>query len=67
MTERAQNPSPAAGPLPQDPSQQPGGDPDLEFGPRAPSMPQYFLGYAVVFALIVGFALAIVGLMKLLR
>ncbi|HME92095.1 MAG TPA: hypothetical protein VKE49_11775 [Myxococcaceae bacterium] len=67
MTERVQNPPPVTGPLPQDASQQPGGDPDLEFGPRAPSMPQYFLGYAVVFAVIVGFALAIVGLMKLLR
>jgi hypothetical protein len=54
-------------PLPQDSSQQPGGDPDLEFGPRAPSMPQYFLGYAVVFGLVIGFALAMVGLMKLLR
>jgi len=51
----------------QDPSQQPGGDPELEFGPRAPSMPQYFLGYAVVFAVIIGFALAIVGMMRLLR
>jgi hypothetical protein len=30
-------------------------------------MPQYFLGYAVVFAVIVGFAMGIVGLMKLLR
>jgi hypothetical protein len=67
MTERVQNPSPSGGPLPQDASQQPGGDPDLEFGPRAPSMPQYFLGYAVVFAVIVGFAMGIVGLMKLLR
>ena len=54
-------------PLPQDPAQQPGGDPELEFGPRAPSMPQYFLGYAVIFALVVGFALGLVGLMKLLR
>ncbi len=54
-------------PLPQDPAQQPGGDPDLEFGPRAPSMPQYFLGYAVVFAVVIGFALALLGLMKLLR
>ncbi len=54
-------------PLPQDPTQQPGGDPDLEFGPRAPSMPQYFLGYGVVFALVIGFALALLGLMKLLR
>ena len=52
---------------PQDPQQQPGGDPNLEFGPRAPSMPQYFMGYAVVFALVVGLALALVGLMKLLR
>lgn len=67
MTERIQNPSPSGEPLPQDASQQPGGDPELEFGPRAPSMPQYFLGYAVVFALIVGFAMGIVGLMKLLR
>ncbi len=54
-------------PLQQDPSQQPGGDPELEFGPGAPSMPQYFLGYAVVFAVIIGFALAIVGMMRLLR
>ncbi|MGQ0505522.1 MAG: hypothetical protein ACT4TC_09395 [Myxococcaceae bacterium] len=53
--------------LPQDPAQQPGGDPQLEFGPRAPSMPQYFLGYAVVFAVVVGFALALVGLMRVLR
>jgi hypothetical protein len=53
--------------LRQDPSQQPGGDPDLEFGPRAPTMPQYFLGYAVVFAVIIGFALAVVGLMRLVR
>ncbi len=53
--------------LPQDPSQQPGGDPSLEFGPRAPSMPQYFLGYAIVFGLVVGFALLLVLLMKLLR
>jgi hypothetical protein len=51
----------------QDPSHQPGGDPDLEFGPRAPTMPQYFLGYAVVFAAIIGFALAVVGLMRLAR
>jgi hypothetical protein len=51
----------------QDPSHQPGGDPELEFGPRAPTMPQYFLGYAVVFAAIIGFALAIVGLMGLVR
>ncbi len=60
-------PSPATEPLPQDPRQQPGGDPDLAFGPRAPSMPQYFLGYAVVFGLVIGFALALVLLMKLLR
>jgi hypothetical protein len=53
--------------LGQDAAQQPGGDPELEFGPRAPSMPQYFLGYAVVFGGIIGFALALVGLMKLLR
>ena len=53
--------------LQQDPSQQPGGDPQLEFGPRAPTMPQYFLGYAIVFAGIVGLALAVVGLMRLLR
>jgi hypothetical protein len=53
--------------LRQDPSQQPGGDPELEFGPRAPTMPQYFLGYAVVFAVIIGFALAVVGLMRLVR
>jgi len=66
MTEQAnQTTMPAAGH--QDPSQQPGGDPELEFGPRAPSMPQYFLGYAVVFAVIIGFALAIVGMMRLLR
>jgi hypothetical protein len=30
-------------------------------------MPQYFLGYAVVFAAIIGFALAVVGLMRLAR
>jgi hypothetical protein len=54
-------------PLPQDPAHQPGGDPNLEFGPRAPSMPQYFLGYAVVFGLVIAFALGMVGLMKLLR
>jgi hypothetical protein len=66
MTDQANRSS--SGPaLQQDPAQQPGGDPDLEFGPRAPSMPQYFLGYAVVFAVIIGFALAIVGLMRLLR
>jgi hypothetical protein len=53
--------------LGQDPAQQPGGDPELEFGPRAPSMPQYFLGYAVVFGLVIAFALALLGLMKLLR
>jgi len=53
--------------LPQDAGQQPGGDPDLEFGPRAPSMPQYFLGYAVVFGGVVAFALLLVLLMKLLR
>jgi hypothetical protein len=53
--------------LAQDPSQQPGGDPQLSFGPGAPSMPQYFLGYGLVFALIIGFALAVVGLMRLLR
>ncbi len=67
MTERGPNPSENPAPLPQDASSQPGGDPDLEFGPRAPSMHQYFAGYAVVFAVIIGFALAIVGLMKLLR
>ncbi len=54
-------------PLPQDPAQQPGGLPELEFGPRAPSMPQYFLGYAIIFALVVGFALGLVALMRLLR
>jgi len=54
-------------PPPQDASQQPGGDPNLEFGPRAPSMPQYFLGYAVVFGAVVGFALLLVGLMRFLR
>jgi len=54
-------------PLPQDPKQQPGGDPNLAFGPRAPSMGQYFLGYAVVFGVVILFALALVGLMKLLR
>jgi hypothetical protein len=59
--------APKQEPLPQDPTQQPGGDPGLEFGPRAPSMPQYFLGYAVVFGLVIGLALALVGLMKLLR
>jgi hypothetical protein len=51
----------------QDPTQQPGGDPNLEFGPRAPSMSQYFLGYAVVFGLVIALALALLGLMKLLR
>jgi len=30
-------------------------------------MPQYFLGYAIVFAGVVGFALAVLGLMRLLR
>jgi hypothetical protein len=54
-------------PLPQDSAQQPGGDPNLEFGPRAPSMPQYFMGYAVVFGLVIGFALLLVLLMKVLR
>lgn len=57
-----ENPAP-----PQDPAQQPGGDPNLEFGPRAPSMPQYFLGYAIVFGAVVGFALLLVGLMRFLR
>ena len=52
---------------PQDPEKQPGGIPALEFGPRAPSMPQYFLGYAVIFALVIGLALALVGLMRLMR
>jgi len=51
----------------QDASQQPGGDPNLEFGPRAPSMPQYFLGYAIVFGAVVGFALLLLGLMRFLR
>jgi hypothetical protein len=54
-------------PLPQSPALQPGGDPELEFGPRAPSMPQYFLGYALVFGIVVGFALLLVGLMRILR
>jgi hypothetical protein len=54
-------------PLRQDPTQQPGGDPNLEFGPRAPTMPQYFMGYAVVFGMVIGFALALVLLMKFLR
>ncbi len=53
--------------LPQDPQQQPGGDPNLEFGPRAPSMPQYFLGYAIVFGGVIAFALLLVLLMKVLR
>lgn len=61
-TPETQQPPPS-----QDASQQPGGDPDLEFGPRAPSMPQYFMGYAVVFAAVVGFALLLVGLMRFLR
>jgi hypothetical protein len=30
-------------------------------------MPQYFLGYAVIFALVIGLALALVGLMRLMR
>jgi hypothetical protein len=30
-------------------------------------MPQYFLGYAIIFALVVGFALGLVALMRLLR
>jgi hypothetical protein len=60
-------PSDSKAPLPQDPAQQPGGDPELEFGPRAPSMPQYFLGYAVVFGGVVAFALMLVLLMKVLR
>jgi hypothetical protein len=51
----------------QDPQQQPGGDPNLDFGPTAPSMAQYFLGYALVFGLIISFALAVVVLMRLLR
>ena len=34
---------------------------------RAPSMPQYFLGYAVVFGVVVGFALLLVLLMRVLR
>jgi hypothetical protein len=53
--------------LPQDKNQQPGGDPNLEFGPRAPSMPQYFLGYALVFGIVIGFALLLVLLMRVLR
>jgi hypothetical protein len=53
--------------LPQDKTQQPGGDPNLEFGPRAPSMPQYFLGYALVFGIVIGFALLLVLLMRVLR
>jgi hypothetical protein len=53
--------------LPQDPSQQPGGDPQLEFGPRAPSMPQYFLGYGIVFGVVIALALLVVLIMKLLR
>jgi hypothetical protein len=40
--------------------------PSQEEGPRAPSMPQYFLGYAVLFGVIVGFALLFVGLSRLL-
>ena len=60
-------PTTPASPPPQDASQQPGGDPNLEFGPRAPSMPQYFLGYAIVFGAVVGFALLLVGLMRFLR
>lgn len=65
-TGTSENP-PSQHPPPQDPAQQPGGDPDLEFGPRAPSMPQYFLGYAIVFGVVVGFALLLVGLMRFLR
>jgi hypothetical protein len=30
-------------------------------------MPQYFLGYAIIFALVLGFALGLVALMRLLR
>lgn len=52
---------------PEPSNQQPGGDPNLEFGPRAPSMSQYFMGYGIVFGLVIGFALALLGLMKLLR
>lgn len=59
--------SPSPPPPQQDPSQQPGGDPNLEFGPRAPSMSQYFLGYAVVFGGVIGFALLLVALMRFLR
>ena len=63
--ERSTPPQPDA--PPQDPSLQPGGDPGLEFGPRAPTMPQYFLGYAILFGGVIGFALLLVLLMKLLR
>lgn len=38
-----------------------------EFGPRAPSMPQYFLGYAVVFGGVIALALMLVLLMHLMR
>ncbi len=59
--------TPAQEPPSQDPNQQPGGIPELDFGPRAPSMPQYFLGYALVFLLVIGLALALLGIMHLLR
>jgi hypothetical protein len=62
----AERDSSQEGPV-QDPSQQPGGDPQLRFGPGAPSMPQYFLGYALVFALIIGLALVVVGLVRVLH
>jgi len=67
MAGTPETPQSAPPPPSQDASQQPGGDPNLEFGPRAPSMPQYFLGYAVVFGAVVGFALLLVGLMRFLR
>jgi len=54
-------------PPPQEASQRPGENPEPEPDPRAPSLPQYFLGYAIVFGGVVAFALLLVGLMRQLR